>query len=121
MTPRLSITEVSDRTGVPASTLRYYEREGLLDHPERTQSGRRVYSPVDLAWIEFLCRLRATGMPIRDMRRFAELRRDGAATVANRLELLQEHRETVRRQMSELRRAARAIDRKIATYQELAG
>lgn len=116
----LPIAEVARKTGVPASTLRYYEREGLLDHPERTGAGRRIYSPGDIAWIEFLCRLRATGMPIRDMRRYAELRRAGNGTVADRLQLLEEHRETVRRQMGELRRALTTIDQKIIAYREMA-
>lgn len=118
MTDQLTIAEVQRRTGLPASTLRYYEREGLLDPPERTDSGRRSYATDDLAWIEFLCRLRATGMPIRQMRRFADLRRGGAQTVAARLTLLEEHRQAVDDQMRELRRALRAIDQKIITYRE---
>lgn len=119
MTDQLTIREVAERSGLTASTLRYYERVGLLDAPERNDTGRRRYSAGDLAWIEFLCRLRATGMPIRRMQRFAELRRGGARTVPDRLELLEEHQVAVQRQIRELRRALRAIDEKIVTYQEM--
>ena len=70
----LTIAEAAERTGLSPHTLRYYERDGLLlSGVGRSASGHRRYTEEDLGWIEMLTRLRATGMPIRDVRRYAEL------------------------------------------------
>ncbi|QSF58556.1 MerR family transcriptional regulator [Nocardioides sp. zg-1228] len=85
----LSIAEAAARSGLTAHTLRYYERDGLLLHAvERAPSGHRRYTEEDLRWIEMVTRLRATGMPIRDVRRYAALVRAGDGTEAERLGLL---------------------------------
>lgn len=116
---RLTVKEVAVLTGLSEHTLRYYEREGLLDRIDRVRGGHRRYSGRDLAWIEFLMRLRATGMPIRGMKRFADLRRSGDATVPARRTLLEEHRSGVRRRVSELERNLGVIDEKIEHYAEM--
>lgn len=73
----LTIAEVAERTGLTRHTLRYYERDGLMLGVDRAGSGHRRYTEHDLCWIELITRLRATGMPIRDVRRYAELAGDG--------------------------------------------
>ena len=73
----LTITEVANRTGLSRHTLRYYERDGLMLGVDRDRSGHRSYSEGDLGWIELITKLRATGMPIREVRRYAELVRAG--------------------------------------------
>ena len=112
----LTVKEVAGLTGLSAHTLRYYEREGLVDPIGRAESGHRRYSARDVAWIEFLGRLRVTGMPIRKMKRFADLRRGGDATVPARRALLEEHRAEVRRRVAELERDLGAIDEKVGLY-----
>ena len=114
----LSIAEMAQRTGVTAHTLRYYERDGLLVRPvPRSASGHRRYADQDLGWIQMVTRLRATGMPIRDVRRYAALVRDGDGNEAERLGLLLAHREVVERQLAEVTGHLRAIDHKIALYE----
>jgi DNA-binding transcriptional MerR regulator len=114
----LSIAEAAEQTGLTAHTLRYYERDGLmLASVERAPSGHRRYSERDLAWIVMVTRLRATGMPIRDVRRYAALVRAGAGNEAERLALLLAHREVVERQLAEVTGHLRAIDHKIAIYE----
>ena len=116
----LSIQQVVARTELSAFTLRYYERIGLLDPIGRaTTSGHRRYSAGDIAWIEFLTRLRATGMPIREMQRFAELRREGNSTFSQRRELLEKHRQKIQRQISELACNSKLLKTKIQYYKEL--
>ncbi len=73
----LTIAEVAERTGLTRHTLRYYERDGLMLGVGRVGSGHRRYSERDLGWIELITKLRATGMPIREVRRYAELVRAG--------------------------------------------
>ena len=117
----LTIAETAERTGVSAHALRYYERAGLLD-PSRAGNGHRRYGEQDLEWLRFLTKLRATGMPIREIRRYAELYRDGDGTHGDRLALLEAHRERVREQVAEAERSLELIDRKINYYRErLAG
>lgn len=114
----LTIADAARASGVSVHTLRYYERAGLIDGIERAASGHRRYGEADLAWVEVLRCLRATGMPIRQIRRYAELARAGEGTEPERLALLEEHRAAVRAELAEVRRHLAFIDRKIAIYEE---
>ena len=114
----LTIAEAAEQTGLTTHTLRYYERDGLmLANVDRSSSGHRRYSDHDLTWIEMITRLRSTGMPMRDVRRYAALVRDGDGNEAERLDLLKAHRERVERQLSEATGHLRAIDHKIGLYE----
>jgi len=109
----MSIGEAARRSGLSTHTLRYYERAGLLAPVARGLRGERRYAARDLEWIAFLQRLRATGMPIREMRRFAELRSGGRATVSARRALLAEHHRRVLATIEELGRNLAAIETKL--------
>ena len=114
----LSISDMAAETGLTTSTLRYYEQEGLLlAHPDRASSTHRRYPPSMVTWLTFITKLRSTGMPIRDIRRYAELARRGDDTTPERLALLVEHRGRVLEQLAEVQRSLAAIDYKIATYE----
>ena len=115
----LTIADVAARSGLSAHTLRYYERIGLLDAAARVHGGQRRYSGDDLAWLAFLQRLRATGMPIRDMQRFAELRRQGDPTTAARRALFEARRDEMLERISELQRDLAAVTDKIRHFQQL--
>jgi DNA-binding transcriptional MerR regulator len=112
----LTIADAAERTGLTAHTLRYYERDGLMLGVNRAGSGHRRYTERDLGWIELITKLRATGMPIREIRRYAQLVRDGADNERERLDLLAAHRERVRRSLEEVTEHLAAIDRKIDYY-----
>lgn len=121
MTATLTISDAARASGVSAHTLRYYERAGLLDPVDRAQSGHRRYAEDDLARIQFLTKLRSTGMPIRKVREYAELIRQGDSTHEQRLALLEEHRDAVRAQLAETERTLEIIDYKIDFYRERLG
>ncbi|MFT4088930.1 MAG: MerR family transcriptional regulator [Gordonia sp. (in: high G+C Gram-positive bacteria)] len=112
----LTIAEVAAATGTTAHTLRYYERAGLIHPIARTSTNRRRYAPTDVAWVEFLLRLRATGMPIAWMQEYAVLRAEGPDTVRQRLLLLQEHQAALREQIAALHDHDVALSSKIAAY-----
>ena len=113
----MTIAEAAERSGLTSHTLRYYERDGLMLFPVgRSSTGHRRYTDRDLTWIELVARLRATGMPIRDVRRYAELVRAGAGNEQERLELLRAHRRAVLDQLAEVQDHLGAIDRKIGIY-----
>lgn len=112
----MKIGGLARRSGLSAHTIRYYERIGLLPFAERDGSSHRDYDASILVWIEFLGRLKTTGMPIRDMLRYASLRERGVETEAERCELLEHHREAVRAQVAELQACLLVLDTKIAGY-----
>lgn len=112
-----TIAETAGLTGLTAHTLRYYERDGLmLREVGRSASGHRRYTDRDLTWIDLITRLRATGMPIRDVKRYAALVRDGDGNETERLALLRDHRQRVLAQLAETQDHLGAIDRKIGIY-----
>jgi len=113
----VSIAEASRRTGVSAHTLRYYERAQLVVTPlDRTHSGRRRYHQLDIEWIVVCTKLRATGMPIKTIRRYAELVAAGIGNEDARLALLEAHRAEVLAKLAELRENLELIDHKIDVY-----
>lgn len=112
----MKIGDLARRSGLSAHTLRYYERIGLLPYADRDGSGQRDYDLSILAWIEFLGRLRTTGMPLREMRRYAALRMGGEATADERRELLEAHRARVRSHVADLQACLLVLDTKIAGY-----
>ncbi|AVW90571.1 MerR family transcriptional regulator [Celeribacter baekdonensis] len=114
----MKIGDLAKRTGITAHTIRYYERIGLLPYAHRDGSGRRDYGEDSVVWIGFLSRLKTTGMPIRDMLRYAKLRAQGDSTGPARAVLLSEHRDRVRAHLAELHSALTVLDTKIAGYGE---
>ena len=117
----LSIAEAAEASGLSAHTLRYYERVGLLEPVGRNGSGHRRYRPADLELIAFLTKLRATGMPIREVRRYAELMKRGEATNEERLALLEAHRDNVLAGLEATARNLELVEWKIGFYKERLG
>lgn len=115
----LSVGEAAARVGLTTHTLRWYEQEGLVASVGRDAVGRRRYTEEDLTWLTLLTKLRNTGMPVRDMLRYAELAREGGHTIADRRRLFEAHRERVLARIAELRRDLAAIDYKIEVYRKL--
>lgn len=117
-TTALTIADAAKASGLSAHALRYYERAGLLDPIDRNESGHRRYREKDLGLIRFLTKLRATGMPIREVRRYAEMLWRGEDSNAERLALLEAHRETVLARLEETARNLELIEWKINLYRE---
>ncbi len=110
----LTIQQVAQRTGLSIHTLRYYEHLGLLVSVHRLPNGHRRYDEGDLQWIDLLKCLRASAMPISEMQRFAEIKRQGASTARERRELLEAHRLRVVAQLQETQDTLTRLDTKIA-------
>lgn len=117
----LTVSQVAAKVGLSTYTLRWYEQEGLLAPVRRDSGGRRRYSQSDLDWLLLLTRLRRTGMPVRDMRRYAELVRDGDHTRAARLALLTAHRDRVLSRIADLREDLDVLNYKIGLYDRTKG
>ena len=116
---KLTIQEAAEVTGLSAHTLRYYERIGLIHPIERKDNTRRLYTADDLGWIDFLTRLRATGMSIREMQKYAELQRLGDGTLPERLEMLKALRVQVEERILDLNDHLKLVDYKIEIYGQI--
>lgn len=114
-----SISEIANGTGVSSHTLRYYERIGLLDPVERSNSGHRSYGDDDIGRIEFLTLLRQTGMPIQRMQDFMDLTRVGDETLPERIELLEQHLDDIEVQLENRRACETAVRNKLDIYRSL--
>ena len=118
----LSIGTVAEATGMSVHALRFFEREGIFLRPiPRSDGGHRVYEQADVDWLLLCNRLRESGMPIAEVRRFAELVRVGAGNEQERLALLQEHERLVRAEIAQLNACLEVIHGKVATYEQHLG
>lgn len=114
----MTIGEVSEKTHLPESTLRYYEKKRLILVP-RLANGRRDYAESDLAWILFIRRLKETGMPLKHIQRYSALRYAGDGTLPERLEMLQAHREYVQEQKRRWEQYLENLEKKIDIYRQM--
>ncbi|MEQ4720593.1 MerR family transcriptional regulator [Nonomuraea sp. B19D2] len=111
----MMINEVADLLDISPHTLRYYERAGLVE-VARDSNGHRVYDAEAVRRLVFLTRMRLSGMPMRDLQHYISLVDAGEQTVPERLDMLLEHRDTIRRRIRELTLSLAATEYKIATY-----
>jgi DNA-binding transcriptional MerR regulator len=109
----LTIGDVARATGLSEDTLRFYERIGLTPPIQRATSGHRRYRPAELAWFTFVTHMRATGMSLETLRRYAELVRAGDATAQARRELLTAQAALIKERITELYAALAVIERKL--------
>jgi DNA-binding transcriptional MerR regulator len=115
----LSIGEVSALTGLTTHTLRFYEQEGLFAEPvRRNTAGRRVFTDQEVGWLKVCTKLRSSGMSLPDIRRYAELVREGPGNETERFEILRRHEAKVRQQVADLQEALDVIQAKVTLYAE---
>lgn len=119
METKLTIQQVAEKTGLSVHTLRYYERNGLLESVNRAANGHRRYNESDVIRVKFLTRLRLTGMPIRQMQKLARLFYEHPEAISDRRAILEEHQHNVQQHIQELQQNLAAIQQKIQFYKEL--
>ncbi|WP_420333485.1 MerR family transcriptional regulator [Roseibium sp.] len=115
----MRIGDLAEMSGLSTDTLRYYEKIGLLPKPLRDAGGRRVYDETILRWIDFLARLKSTGMGISKRQQYAELRTKGAASLQARRAMLEEHRRKVSDDITALTDMLTVLDEKIDLYKRM--
>lgn len=111
-----SIGEAAQKAGISASTLRYYEKEGLLPSIKRDKNGIRSFTDEDLQSLRIIECLKATEMPIKDIRKFIDLCADGDNSLQERYELFLDRKAAVQKQIAELQEVAKVIDFKCWYY-----
>ncbi|MCB1423681.1 MAG: MerR family transcriptional regulator [Nitratireductor sp.] len=115
----MRISEVAERCGLSISTIRFYEKSGLCPFVQRGADGKRKFSKADSDWLELLASLRSTGMPLEEMRAFAELYASGDDKIAERKAALLAHRRRLDDRQTELDRCRVILDRKLQRYAEI--
>ena len=112
-----TVGEMAKMLGVPASTLRYYDKEGLLPFVERSAGGIRIFRESDLEWLRVIGCMKKAGMSIRDIRQYMELVIQGDDTIDARLEMFRRQRKTLEAQMAELQHTMDMVDYKCWYYE----
>lgn len=115
-TQTYNISEFSSKFNLPASTLRYYENEGLIK-PHRYSNGRRYYTQEDVSWFKFLSHLKGTGMKIEELKQYITWREQGDSTIPQRLELLKNTKHDFLQQFTEIQHHLQILNDKINWYE----
>lgn len=111
-----SMKEVSEKLNLPASTIRYYDKQGMLPNMQRTESGYRSFSEKDIGMLNMIECLKRTNMPIRDIQQFIAWVQQGDATLQQRYDMFVERRESVQEQIAQLQKALEFIEYKCRYY-----
>lgn len=117
----MRISQAAAQSGLSIDTIRYYERSGLLPAIARGEDGRRWFSGEAVEWLTLLASLRSTGMPMDQMRRFAQLYQAGDASIPARRQMLLDHQARLEARRAELDRCAALLTYKLDRYAEIEG
>ena len=112
-----TIGEMARKLNVAPSTLRYYDKEGLLPFVERSSGGIRMFKDEDMEWLRLLGCLKKAGMPLKEIRAFMDWSRQGDATIGRRLNLIEKQRQSVLEQQKQLEDTLLMLDYKRWYYQ----
>ena len=114
----MTIKEVSEKYNISSDTLRYYERIGMIPEVTRTAGGIRDYQERDLSWVELVICMRKAGVSVESLIEYVKMCMQGDTTFSARLHLLQEEKEKLEEQRSQLETAMKRLDYKISRYQK---
>ena len=112
-----TVGQMAKRLEVAPSTLRYYDKEGLLPYVERSEGGIRVFKESDYEWLSIIECLKQSGLSIKEIRRYIDLCRQGEATISQRLQLFVNRRRAVQQQMAQLQKTLDLLDYKLWFYE----
>ncbi|CAC96038.1 MerR family transcriptional regulator [Listeria innocua] len=113
-----TIGAFSKEVGLSIDTLRYYEKEKLI-LPKRNEINRRIYDSSDITWINFIKKLKQTGMPIKDIKEYAKLRYLGDQTIEQRMTLLYRQYDILVEKREEIELYTQFLLNKIDIYKEM--
>lgn len=114
---KYTVGEMAKKIGITPSTLRYYDKEGLLPFVERSDNGIRIFKETDLEWLRVICCLKKTGMKLTDIKAFVEMAMHGDKTIEPRLELITKQKDVIKAQIAELEETLITLEFKEWYYQ----
>lgn len=113
-----TIKQFAEKVGVTVSTLRYYDKEGLLPFVDKKENGTRVFKDKDFEVLAIIACMKKSGLPVKDIKRYMDLCIEGDITLKERMEIFIERKKTVQKQIEELNNIMKTIDHKIWYYDE---
>lgn len=116
MTNTYTIKEISNHFGISISTIRFYDKKGLLPFVSKNESGYRIFSESDMNFIKTICCLKDTGMPLKDIKNYINYCMLGTSTITNRKKLLLDHKKQILVQQKILKDSLEEINKKIQNY-----
>lgn len=114
----MTISEVSQKYGLPADTLRYYEKVGLIPPVNRKESGVRDYTETDCGWVEFIKCMRGAGLSIETLIEYVSLFRRGNRTLQKRKQLLIKERDALQQRVEQMQQTLNRLNHQIEVYEE---
>lgn len=118
-TPKYTVKEVAAKLNISSYTIRYYDNEGLIPFVSRTQSNIRKFSDYDLSWLKTVHCLRATNLPISDIKKYINLCLKGNKTVEQRAKIIFAQEKKLKDQLKELQGQMKILQRKKKYYKDL--
>lgn len=112
-----TVGEMAKLLDIPASTLRYYDKEGLLPFVERSSGGIRMFKEQDYEWLKIIECMKKAGMPIKDIKEYIELALEGDTTIHKRLELFQKQKQLLQEQMKSMQHTLDVLEYKCWYYE----
>lgn len=112
-----TVGEMASKLGIPPSTLRYYDKEGLLPFVERSKGGIRMFKESDFDWLQFIECLKKTGLSIKNIKKFIDWCLEGDATIEQRLQLMKEQKQQVEEQIRQLQETMEMLEYKEWYYE----
>ena len=112
-----TVGEIAKKLDVAPSTLRYYDKEGLLPFIDRSESGIRMFKEQDLEWMQIIECLKKTGMPIKEIKHFVDCCIEGDDTIDERLSIINAQRDSLLEQMAEMEQMLKTLNYKSWYYE----
>ena len=115
---RYSISDVAEEFNITPSTIRWYEKKGLIPPIKRDENGRRYYDEGNLDWFSVVMCMKGTNMSVENIRKFAELNAMGDSTLQERLDMVIRQRDVTVAKIHELEECLKTIEFKIMYFTE---
>lgn len=112
-----TVGEMAEKLNVAPSTLRYYDKEGLLPFVERSNGGIRKFKEKDFEWLSIIECLKKTGLSIKQIKKFIDWCIEGDSTIEQRLQLIRDQKECVKEQIAQLNKTLEVLDYKEWYYE----
>ena len=113
-----SIQDISKKTGLTISTLRYYDKEGLFPNLERKESNYRVFTELELETLKIIACFKKAGLSISEIRKYMELIQKGDETLKERLDIMVHQKEALEKQKKEIEEIIACVEWKISYYEQ---
>lgn len=117
-TPKYTVAEVSEMTGLTAHTIRYYDNIGLIPGMDRTDGNARLFSDYAVSWLHLVHCLRTTGLPVEQVKHYLHLCQKGDSTIRERGEMIFRQKKVLRQQIKDLQAQMEVLKFKESYYKE---